>query len=117
MNTVHFEGNLCRAPSVLYTQYGQVVTNITLASDEYVGNNKKETLYIDCLILGTEGEKIGNSYMIGRQYKVDGKLIPNVYIDKETGKKVYKMQLKVNYIEEGYIPKKYAEENAAKDAA
>ena len=96
MNTVHFEGNLCRAPSVLYTQYGQVVTNITLASDEYVGNNKKETLYMDCLILGTEGEKIGNSYMIGRQYKVDGKLIPNVYIDKETGKKVYKMQLKVN---------------------
>ena len=116
MNTIHFEGNLCHAPTVLYTQYGEIIGNFTLASDEYVGNNQKETLYMECLLFGEQAESIGKDFIIGRQYKVDGRLTPNNYLDKTTGKIINKIKLKVNYIEAGYLPKNYVK-NAEPKAA
>lgn len=118
MNIIHFEGNLCREPTILYTQHGEIIANLTLASDEYVGKGKKETLFLDCLLLGSQAEEIGNNYIVGRQYKIDGRLMPDNYLDNKTSKLVRKIKLKVNYIEAGLLPKKYQEvRTIKKDAA
>lgn len=111
MNNIYIEGRLVREPNVIYTDGGLCICNFTLAENEYAGKDDQgnamyEPIFTQCVAFGPEAEKIGNDSQVGRIYKIKGKMIPNNYIDKNTGKKIYKTKFRADFIELGPMPKK-----------
>ena len=118
MNTIYIEGRLVREPEFNYIEKGEsalAVINMTLAENVYAGKNSDgETLttpiYHRVVAYGDLAEKIANEYnMVGREYKIKGKLIPNNY--EKDGKMIRRMKIKADHVENGRLSKKLREEN------
>jgi single-strand DNA-binding protein len=93
VNKVILIGNLGKDPEVRYTQGGQAVANLRIATsrswtDKQSGQRKEETEWHDVEVWGKQAEQCGEYLAKGRQVYVEGRLQTRSYDDKD-GKKVY----------------------------
>lgn len=118
MNTIYIEGRLVREPEFNYVEKGDTslaIVNLTIAENIYAGKDQNgdtltTPLYHRVVAFGEMAEKIANEYnMVGREYKIKGKLIPNNF--EKDGKMIRRMKIKADHVENGRLSKKLREEN------
>src|SRR5258708_135633 len=61
------------------TQGGNIVTNWSIAIDKYVGEGRKETIWIDCAMWGERGEKVAEYLLKGTPVAVAGEIDYRTY--------------------------------------
>jgi single-strand DNA-binding protein len=102
MNLVIMIGNLTQDPELRYTASGTAVANMRIA----VGNKfksgeemKEETLFIDVIVWGKQGENASQYLSKGRQVMVEGRLQERSWeSDGQTRKKVEIVARSVKYL-------------------
>lgn len=92
VNKVIILGNLGKDPEVRYTQGGQAVCSLRIATsrswtDKQSGQKKEETEWFDVEVWGKQGESCGEYLEKGRSVFVEGRLKTDVWEDKTTGQK------------------------------
>src|SRR5512140_3401858 len=92
VNKVILIGNLGKDPEVRYTQGGQAVANLRIATsrswtDKQSGQRKEETEWHDIEVWGKQAEQCGEFLAKGRQVYVEGRLKTDAWDDKATGQK------------------------------
>lgn len=107
-NSLEISGNLVRQPMRSSNEDGKTIAIFVLAYNS-VKNGNREPLYIDCVAYGETAELLLDAPVVGREYRCHGELLPNNYVGKN-GKKIYKAQYRVKYLEPGMLPKKYLQE-------
>ena len=90
VNKVILIGNLGKDPEVRYTQGGQAVANLRIATsrswtDKQSGQRKEETEWHDVEVWGKQAEQCGEYLAKGRQVYVEGRLKTDKWQDKQTG--------------------------------
>ncbi len=90
VNKVILIGNLGKDPEVRYTQGGQAVANLRIATsrswtDKQSGQRKEETEWHDVEVWGTQAEQCGEYLAKGRQVYVEGRLKTDKWQDKQSG--------------------------------
>ena len=102
MNSITVQGNLVRDVRVVYTEKGTPIINFCLADNGFV-KGEKTVIFWNCIMFGENAERLGNEYMVGRQYIVKGIVVPDNY--EKDGEKRYCYQLQVEGIKYGLKPK------------
>lgn len=92
MNTVNLIGRLTSDPDVRHTQSGHTVARFTLAVD---AGRDQEASFIPCVAWDKTAETIERYVTKGRQIGVTGSLKSGSYDDRETGKKIYTLDVNV----------------------
>jgi single-strand DNA-binding protein len=92
VNKVILVGNLGKDPEVRYTNGGQAVANLRIATsrswtDKQSGQKKEETEWHDVEVWGKQAEQCGEYLAKGRQVYVEGRLKTDSWDDKQTGQK------------------------------
>jgi single-strand DNA-binding protein len=92
LNKVMLIGNLGKDPEVRYTQGGQAVCALRIATsrswtDKQSGQKKEETEWFDVEVWGKMGESCGEYLEKGRSVFVEGRLKTDAWEDKTTGQK------------------------------
>ena len=92
VNKVILIGNLGKDPEVRYTNGGQAVANLRIATsrswtDKQSGQKKEETEWHDVEVWGKQAEQCGEYLAKGRQVYVEGRLKTDSWDDKTTGQK------------------------------
>jgi single-strand DNA-binding protein len=92
VNKVILVGNLGKDPEVRYTNGGQAVANLRIATsrswtDKQSGQRKEETEWHDVEVWGKQAEQCGEYLAKGRQVYVEGRLKTDTWDDKQTGQK------------------------------
>ncbi len=90
LNKVMLIGNLGKDPEVRYTQGGQAVANLRIATsrswtDKQSGQRKEETEWHDVEVWGKQAEQCGEYLAKGRQVFVEGRLKTDKWQDKQSG--------------------------------
>jgi len=90
VNKVILIGNLGKDPEVRYTQGGQAVANLRIATsrswtDKQSGQRKEETEWHDVEVWGKQAEQCGEYLAKGRQVYVEGRLKTDKWQDKQSG--------------------------------
>jgi len=90
VNKVILIGNLGKDPEVRYTQGGQAVANLRIATsrswtDKQSGQRKEETEWHDVEVWGKQAEQCGEYLAKGRQIYVEGRLKTDKWQDKQSG--------------------------------
>jgi single-strand DNA-binding protein len=90
VNKVILIGNLGKDPEVRYTQGGQAVANLRIATsrswtDKQSGQRKEETEWHDVEVWGKQAEQCGEYLSKGRQVFVEGRIKTDKWQDKQTG--------------------------------
>ncbi len=90
VNKVILIGNLGKDPEVRYTQGGQAVANLRIATsrswtDKQSGQRKEETEWHDVEVWGKQAEQCGEYLAKGRQVYVEGRLKTDKWQDKTSG--------------------------------
>jgi single-strand DNA-binding protein len=90
LNKVMLIGNLGKDPEVRYTQGGQAVANLRIATsrswtDKQSGQRKEETEWHDVEVWGKQAEQCGEYLSKGRQVYVEGRLKTDKWQDKQSG--------------------------------
>src|SRR5512138_595249 len=90
VNKVILIGNLGKDPEVRYTQGGQAVANLRIATsrswtDKASGQRKEETEWHDVEVWGKQAEQCGEYLAKGRQVYVEGRLKTDKWQDKTSG--------------------------------
>jgi single-strand DNA-binding protein len=90
VNKVILIGNLGKDPEVRYTQGGQAVANLRIATsrswtDKQSGQRKEETEWHDVEVWGKQAEQCGEYLAKGRQVFVEGRLKTDKWQDKQSG--------------------------------
>lgn len=102
LNRVYLIGNLGEAPELRFTQGGQAVLNIRLATSEsYVdkeGARKERTEWHTVVVWGARGEGLSKVLDKGDRIAVEGGLRTSSYEDKKTGDKRYKTEVVANEV-------------------
>ena len=99
LNKTILVGRLTRDPVIRYTPSNQTICDFGLASGRKYktsgGEEREETLFIDCSIWGKGGE-IFNQYMKkGKQVAIEGRLKLDQWDDKQSGQKRSKISIVV----------------------
>ena len=76
LNQISIMGRLVRDAELRYTKTGSAVANYTLAVErDFVNKDgKKDVDFIDCVVLGSAGEKLAKYLTKGRQILTVGRL-------------------------------------------
>jgi single-strand DNA-binding protein len=90
VNKVILIGNLGKDPEVRYTQGGQAVANLRIATsrswtDKQSGQRKEETEWHDVEVWGKQAEQCGEYLAKGRQVYIEGRLKTDKWQDKQSG--------------------------------
>ncbi len=90
VNKVILIGNLGKDPEVRYTQGGQAVANLRIATsrswtDKQSGQRKEETEWHDVEVWGKQAEQCAEYLAKGRQVYVEGRLKTDKWQDKQSG--------------------------------
>lgn len=96
MNNVNLIGRLTRDPDVRHTQSGHTVARFTLAVD---AGKDRDANFIPCQAWDKTAEVIEKYIGKGRQIGVSGSLISGSYDDRDTGKKVFTLDVNVARID------------------
>lgn len=101
LNRVTLLGNLCADPELRFTQGGQAVLNMRIATNEsYVDKDKvrrDRTDYHSVVCWGKRGEALGKFLVKGMSLLIEGSLRTSSYDNKE-GQKVYKTEVNANNV-------------------
>ena len=98
VNKVILVGNLGKDPEVRYTQGGQAVANLRIATsrswtDKQSGQRKEETEWHDVEVWGKQAEQCGEYLSKGRQVYVEGRLKTDKWQDKQSGQERSKVKV------------------------
>ena len=98
VNKVILIGNLGKDPEVRYTNGGQAVANLRIATsrswtDKQSGQKKEETEWHDVEVWGKQAEQCGEYLAKGRQVYVEGRLKTDKWQDKQSGQERYKVKV------------------------
>ena len=98
VNKVILIGNLGKDPEVRYTQGGQAVANLRIATsrswtDKQSGQRKEETEWHDVEVWGKQAEQCGEYLAKGRQVYVEGRLKTDKWQDKQSGQERSKVKV------------------------
>ena len=98
VNKVILIGNLGKDPEVRYTQGGQAVANLRIATsrswtDKQSGQRKEETEWHDVEVWGKQAEQCGEYLAKGRQVYVEGRLKTDKWQDKQSGQDRYRVKV------------------------
>ena len=86
MNKVFLLGNLTRDPELRYAQNGTAVAHLALAVNHRYRQNdtdKEETMFIDVVAFGRQGETASEYLKKGRPVLIEGRLKWQSWDDKE----------------------------------
>ncbi len=101
LNKVLWIGNLGQDPEVKFTQGGQAVMKLRIATTERYGNKAGErqerTEWHSVTVWGNRAEALGKILTKGRTIYVEGRLTTSSWDDKE-GKKQYRTEITANQI-------------------
>jgi single-strand DNA-binding protein len=93
LNRVMLIGNLGQDPELRYTQGGQAVLNLRIATNEsYLnrdGERQERTEWHSVTVWGKRGEALGKLLSKGKQIFVEGRLQTRSWEDKQGGGKRY----------------------------
>jgi single-strand DNA-binding protein len=94
-NKVILVGHLTRDPELRYTPKGTAVAKVGLAVNRKwrneAGETKEEVTFVDIDLFGRTAENTGQYMRKGSSMLVEGRLKQNVWDDKTTGQKRYKL--------------------------
>jgi single-strand DNA-binding protein len=98
LNKVMLIGNLGKDPEVRYTQGGQAVAKLTVATsrswtDKNSGQRKEETEWHEVEAWGKQAESCGKYLAKGRQVYVEGRIKTEKWQDKQTGADKYRTKI------------------------
>lgn len=98
VNKVILIGNLGKDPEVRYTQGGQAVCAMRIATsrswtDKQSGTRKEETEWHDVEVWGKQAEACGEYLTKGRPVFVEGRLKTDKWQDKESGQDRYRIKI------------------------
>ena len=102
MNTITVQGNLVKEPRFIYSEKGTAIVNFVLADNGFA-NGEKTVVFWECFMYGEPAEKLGNEFMVGRQYTIKGVVVPNNY--EKNGVKHYGMRIHAECFKNGLKPK------------
>lgn len=101
LNSVQLLGNLCADPELRFTQAGQAVLNLRIATnDSYLDKDKvrrERTDFHSCVIWGKRAEGLAKVLNKGSSLFVQGSLRTSSYDDRE-GNKRYKTEVVVQNV-------------------
>lgn len=86
LNKVALIGNLGRDGELRYTQSGQAVMNLSVATNEFYkkdGEQVKHTEWHRCIVWGERAEKAAPLYTKGKQVYIEGRLRTRQWEDKD----------------------------------
>ena len=94
INRSFLQGNLGQEPELRYTQAGQAVLNMRLATneqwvDQQSGDLREKTEWHTIVVWGKRGEGLNKVLKKGMRLFIEGRNQTRSYEDKDTGKKVY----------------------------
>ena len=96
LNKVMLIGNLGRDPELRYTQSGQAILNMRIATNESFqnrdGERQERTEWHSVILWGKRGEALGKILSKGSQLCIEGRLQTRSWEDKE-GKKRYTTEI------------------------
>lgn len=102
LNRVLLIGNLGQDPELRYTQGGQAVLNLRIATNEtYLnrdGERQDRTEWHSVIVWGKRGEALSKILSKGRQIFVEGRLQTRSWEDKQGGAKRYATEVVANEI-------------------
>ena len=102
LNRALLIGNLGQDPELRYTQSGQAVLSLRLATNEsYVnrdGERQDRTEWHSVVVWGKRGEALSKILSKGRQIFVEGRLQTRSWEDKQGGGKRYATEIVANEI-------------------
>lgn len=98
LNKVMIIGNLGKDPEVRYTQGGQAVVNLRVATsrqwtDKNGGGKKEETEWHDVEAWGKLAETCGEYLAKGRTVYVEGRIKSEKWTDKQSGQEKYRTKI------------------------
>jgi single-strand DNA-binding protein len=100
LNRVQLFGNLAADPELRFTQGGQAVLSLRLATNERYKDGKGEwierTEFHSCVVWGKRGESLGNILRKGSAIYAEGSLHTSSY--EKDGTKRYKTEIIVNNV-------------------
>lgn len=96
-NKVILAGNLARDPEMRYTPQGKAVTRISLAVSRAwtteTGEKREEVSFIEVEAWGRQAETLSKYMRKGRPLLVEGRLKQDVWEDKNSHQKQYKLKV------------------------
>jgi len=99
MNVCILKGNLTRDPESKFLPSGDAVCDIGVAVSEvwYDKKDQKQerTSFFDCTAFGKSAESIGTFFKKGKPILIEGKLVQDMWEDKESGQKRSKIKIKI----------------------
>lgn len=100
LNHLIIAGNLTRDPITKFLANEKCVVNFSIANSRkykgHDGNDKEETIFLDCTAYGKTAETIGRYLSKGKPIIAEGILKQDTWTDKETGKNRSKIGLVVD---------------------
>ena len=101
LNRVMLLGSLGADPELRFTQGGQAVLNLRMATnssyyDKAQDKRVERTDWHSCVIWGKRGEALAKILTKGSSVFVEGSLRTSSYDDKKTGEKRYKTEINVD---------------------
>ena len=101
INSVQFQGNLTRDPEITYTASNIAVLNATLANTHKFttdsGEQREETAFIGVTMWGALAKSFASFHRKGTPALVEGRLVTDVWADKDTGAKKSKTKIRVQH--------------------
>jgi single-strand DNA-binding protein len=98
-NKVMLMGHLTRDPQIKYLPNQSAITEFGLACNRHFktaqGEEKEETLFVDCTAFGKPGETIHKWCQKGKPLFIEGRLKHDTWTDKTTGGKRSKISIVV----------------------
>ena len=83
MNVWTIAGRIGRDAETKHTGSGKVVTNFSVAVDEYAGAGERNTLWVSCAMWGERGEKLAQYLVKGASVTVSGNAGVRTYEGKD----------------------------------
>jgi single-strand DNA-binding protein len=98
VNKVMILGNLGKDPEVRYTQGGQAVTSLRIATsrswlDKQSGQRKEETEWHEVEVWGKQAEACAKYLAKGKSAFVEGRIKTEKWQDKQTGQDKYRTKI------------------------
>ena len=106
LNRVFMMGHITRDPELRRTPAGQAVTTLGRAVNSKWGSGddkKEEVLFIDVNVWGTVAENCVTYLKKGAPVFIEGRLKSRTWDDKETGRKMSKMEITASMVQ--FLPR------------